>query len=275
MIKNWLEQCQGSHSTSCQQAWPSPLPTRVINVGVDQEPYLMITQGENSRYLALSHRWGPLDLQYHGSVTTKQTLEQHCDGIPMSSLPLTFRQAVEVTRALGIQYLWIDSLCILQNDKDDCEREASLMGDVFANAYATLFAERSSHSDDGLFPNFQETQLLQNWIHEVKHYDPVSKRHQWVLISSGMAYYPSCIEVAFCLVDKAQSHLRNRGWICRKKFCLVGRYVSLRRSFTGSAITSHNVSVTWSIPLLSMVSKTQLQDFFISSAARMKGSQKA
>ncbi|PVH68136.1 HET-domain-containing protein, partial [Cadophora sp. DSE1049] len=82
---------------------------------------------------ALSHRWG---LSRH-LTTTKENLEDHFDKINMSNLPATFRDAVLVTRRLGIAYLWIDALCIVQND-EEWLHESEIMGDIFHGAVCTI-----------------------------------------------------------------------------------------------------------------------------------------
>jgi len=71
--------------------------------------------------------------------------------IPWDALPKTFQDAIEVTRRLGISYLWIDSLCIIQDSKDDWAREASKMADIYRNAYVTVAATGAKDSTVGLF----------------------------------------------------------------------------------------------------------------------------
>jgi hypothetical protein len=86
-------------------------------------------------YVTLSHCWGnssPL-------ITTTSTLNNRKDGIPMDTLPKLFRDAVFITRELKIKYLWIDSICIIQDSEEDWSREAARMGDVYRYSYLTLF----------------------------------------------------------------------------------------------------------------------------------------
>ena len=79
--------------------------------------------------------------------TTLATLKSHKDGIQFSRLSQTFRDAIAITTRLKISYLWIDSLCIVQGDKDDWERESSRMCDVYENSYLTIAASISTGSD--------------------------------------------------------------------------------------------------------------------------------
>jgi hypothetical protein len=97
--------------------------------------------------MTLSHCWGPAQL----ITTTANTIEQKKAGIPLEDLPQTFKDAVALTRNLGIRYLWIDSLCIKQLDKDDWEREASKMGSVYLHSYLNIAATSSAEGRAGCF----------------------------------------------------------------------------------------------------------------------------
>jgi hypothetical protein len=127
-IQKWLAECVNTHEC-CGYNEGALLPTRVIDVGsANVQPRLHISRpNERSAFCALSHCWGPNNPLVPRLVTTRDNIEQHCIQIPFKSLPKTFREAVEVVRALGIRYLWIDCLCIIQGDAADWAYEASLM----------------------------------------------------------------------------------------------------------------------------------------------------
>ncbi|KAH7370431.1 heterokaryon incompatibility protein-domain-containing protein, partial [Rhexocercosporidium sp. MPI-PUGE-AT-0058] len=187
------------------------LPTRIIDVGSSSmQPFLKITMGEVGRYLALSHRWGTPDSQVDMLVTKRASIDDFCRSIPFDSFPLTFRHVIEVARSLGIQYLWIDSQCIIQDDLQDWETVAARMGDIYENAYATLFAERASHCGDGLFQTEDDKCAMGDWIQEIEHWDPQTNDQYWILASTQHNYYPNSLapEEAFCF---------NRGWIMQKE----------------------------------------------------------
>lgn len=130
----------------CQKQTKSPLPDRVVYVGNDQEPYLYINTHENTgKYAALSHCWGgQVALQ-----TKSETLEAFKQKIPIEKFPKTFRDAIVVCRRLGIDYLWIDSLCIIQNSKDDWDIQASKMSEVYSNCFVTIAADCAGDSQQG------------------------------------------------------------------------------------------------------------------------------
>ncbi|KAF2179715.1 HET-domain-containing protein [Zopfia rhizophila CBS 207.26] len=145
---NWLQQCTRSHSL-CGSSANRPLPTRVLNV--DQSSvFLYESKGEPARYACLSHCWGPPQ----GAKmlrTTKDTLAQFKKDIPWQQLPINFQHAISFARRLGLVWIWIDALCIVQDDPLDWEKEAAQMASIYQNSYVTLGATKSSHADGGFF----------------------------------------------------------------------------------------------------------------------------
>ncbi|KAM5349700.1 hypothetical protein ACJ41O_006205 [Fusarium nematophilum] len=71
--------------------------------------------------------------------------------IPFRALSKNFQDAVVATRALGFRYLWIDSLCIIQDSKEDWDIESARMELVYRNAACTLSASKSADGNGGLF----------------------------------------------------------------------------------------------------------------------------
>lgn len=153
LARSWVRECITTHN-QCRhrKRRKGPLPTRVIRVGstsTNEQPRLYLSSGEeHEEYVALSHCWGgvsPID-------TRTETLAQRTRAIGIAEMPKTFRDAVTITRSLGIQYLWIDSLCILQDSDEDWRREAARMKDVYANCYAMIAADDSPNPHGGCFP---------------------------------------------------------------------------------------------------------------------------
>jgi len=162
----------------------TPLPTRLIDVGPpdgSQEPRLILASSiktSSRSYAALSHCWGGTPFAQIGPVsspdslsliqtsakgmpnnviaggkpltTLTENIEDRMKSIPMNILPRTFRDAVKVTRGLGLRYIWIDSLCIIQDSKSDWEQEAAQMADIYKNSYVTIAAEASRDSHEGI-----------------------------------------------------------------------------------------------------------------------------
>jgi hypothetical protein len=102
-----------------------------------------------NKYTALSYQWG--SRPYQGYITTKANLVARKAGIVEDELPKTFRHAIYIARRLGVRYLWIDAVCIVQDCGEDWLKESSKMGSIFANALLTLVAAGSEDSELGMF----------------------------------------------------------------------------------------------------------------------------
>lgn len=162
MLRKWLKNCMETHKRcrpsgqnsvsdlSCESV---ALPIRLVDVGSPAGeicPFLAETRGKRGSYLTLSHRWG----NHPKTETIKANIHRFKQALPMDELPQTFKDAIIVTRQLGFQYLWIDSLCIIQHDKEDWLRESAKMGDIFESSSCTLAAVHAlddDSNDQGLF----------------------------------------------------------------------------------------------------------------------------
>ena len=145
-IHAWLNQC-GEHNT-CPPMEACELPSRVIEVDVDGKPgktRLLATKGLVDNYLALSYCWGgPQNV-----VTTLENLKAHQESLPTKCLSRTIQDAISVTRRMGMKYLWVDALCIVQNSAEDKIIELSKMRSVFQNASVTIVAASSADAKQG------------------------------------------------------------------------------------------------------------------------------
>lgn len=150
LARRWLDDCEGGHE-SCKTGADPPLPTRVIDVGQDgTEPVLVESKGATGRYATLSYCWGKTGRTAQ-LKTTGETLRAHTTGIPVDKLPQTALDAIEICRRLDIPHLWIDALCIIQNDEDDWARESSLMYETYSNSALTIAAAGSRRCTSGVF----------------------------------------------------------------------------------------------------------------------------
>ncbi|TDZ13932.1 hypothetical protein C8035_v003062 [Colletotrichum spinosum] len=123
------------------------MPTRLVRV---TEPVQLVESNsiDPSHYVALSHCWGQL-ADNESFCLFRNNYFRLQESIIFDRLPRTFRDAIAVTRGLGIEYIWIDSLCIIQDDARDWESEASKMEEVFSAAYCTISAASAQSSLDG------------------------------------------------------------------------------------------------------------------------------
>ncbi|KAK4208726.1 heterokaryon incompatibility protein-domain-containing protein, partial [Rhypophila decipiens] len=127
------------------------LPKRLLRLdfnNTDQVQLMECAEGQAGRYAALSHCWGnPRDMEQ--IKTTRRNYKQRLRCILYGDLPKSFQDAVRVCRALGLQHLWIDSLCIVQDDSNDWQHESAKMTDTYENAFITLAATASAGCTEG------------------------------------------------------------------------------------------------------------------------------
>lgn len=162
LAKKWTQTCCTEHESKlCPPIIDHELPTRLIDVGLpdgSQTPRLIVTaKRQKGRYLALSHCWGTT-IKGPRVTTTLANLQERQKEIPMAILPANFRDAVTVTRKLGYRYVWIDSLCIIQDSVADWEAESSRMGDIYTRASLTIAAAAANSSDGGMLETHYEHQ---------------------------------------------------------------------------------------------------------------------
>ena len=172
LISTWLSICSTLH-IECRHRSDTRLPTRVIDVGPadnSQHPRLIVTSKESGEYVALSHCWGSLiafDSGQHAR-TLKINLRDMLGGIPLNMLPQNFQDAVLIVRKLQLRFLWIDALCIIQDDPADWAREAARMNDVYGSAYLTIAATSAISSTDGFLKRSQETTISIPYYKDVR-----------------------------------------------------------------------------------------------------------
>ncbi|KAI6080818.1 heterokaryon incompatibility protein-domain-containing protein [Hypoxylon rubiginosum] len=156
LVRAWLQDCREKHVKCLPTIFSAP--ARVLDLqGPDQDMvYLKETKGACCPYAALSYCWGPTFCSDTEIATLKENVQLFQDnGILIEDLPKTLREAVQATRRLDIRYLWIDRLCIIQDDSSDWMSNASLMCDVYSGAEITLSADHSSSTQGGLFNDNQ------------------------------------------------------------------------------------------------------------------------
>ena len=143
--RSWLERCVASHHSCSNSTDPENwYPSRLLDCGPKGNSVLycrlIATDGANlhGAYMTLSHCWGHVDCL---KLTTSNYGEM-TDAILVSDLPQLYKDAVSVTRKLGVRYLWIDSLCIIQEGDQhaDWVKEVKTMDKVYANSYCNIAA---------------------------------------------------------------------------------------------------------------------------------------
>jgi hypothetical protein len=180
------------------KAEAAPLPTRVIDVGHETyHPKLVLTKNYRDNWIALSYCWGGNS----PFVLTENTAEDLKRGIPLDNFPATLRDAITITRYLGVKYLWIDALCILQDSPQDWAVEAAKMREVYAGAFLTIAAANSPSTTAGIFSirRFNNKHVCLEW----KSADPSTSNSSKVYLRPGSELWDNTFK---------SSPLMDRGW---------------------------------------------------------------
>lgn len=192
LAKKWLDACLETHQ-SCKVA-DQRLPTRLIDL--DCNPIRLVKSSDlitKPRYATLSHCWGTQDFY----KLQQDTLEDFMTAIPEEKFTKTFRDAIYIARSLGLRYLWIDSLCIIQLCKTDWRHESALMSSIYSGSAVTIAAAGATDGTKGCFlkpPGF---------VGKIR-FEPTTDE-TWDIAPSK--FYSSV----------AQSHLAGRAWAVQER----------------------------------------------------------
>ncbi|KAI0107834.1 heterokaryon incompatibility protein-domain-containing protein [Nemania sp. FL0031] len=169
ILHGWLEDCD-KHHKDCQPEKTESLgriPTRLIDVEDKNSSTVRLLETKESqiyltepiKYIAVSHPWGDKNEHNH-YCTTQLNLDQHRAKIRVDVLPNTFQDAIRITRQLGVQYLWIDSLCIIQGTDGDFNKEAEHMETVFSSAYCVIAATCADGMSSGFLKSRPDRKVV-------------------------------------------------------------------------------------------------------------------
>lgn len=203
MLKSWLQRCISLHEM-CRYGLSIKPPLRVL----DLCPYPESTdirlvhtdEVEVESYVTLSYRWGQ-SLPHH--VLRKDNYDRLRTQIQVHSLPRTIREAIDVCRGMAVRYLWVDALCIIQEDGEDFANEVANMGSIFAGSLFTVAATDSRSSDSSLFGRFWPLENRScvfggstdvRWV--IEPFYPYRNRHRW---------------------DLSEMNLSSRGWVFQER----------------------------------------------------------
>jgi hypothetical protein len=225
ILRSWIQECDVEHSHHFCNGADQRLPRRLVFVR-NQQTELAIKLVEvpglsTGRYIALSHCWGTSPTL----KTTVSNLVSMCENIKVKDLPKTFLDTIHCARMLNVQYIWIDSLCIVQDDKSDWERESARMCDYYRNAWLVVVAASAQGDTYGFLgkrpPIFQGI--------------PLQSR-------DGSGTYDTCISRDFPHIpgetyfgtDHQGDFTQRRAW-CLQETALARRVIAF-----------HRAEVTWS-----------------------------
>ncbi|KAH6622067.1 heterokaryon incompatibility protein-domain-containing protein [Boeremia exigua] len=228
IAKEWIGKCLTSHEY-CDAHGASPLPERVLELTPDLIFLREYVKPPVQRYACLSHYWGPRGPAVQLKKETSASLRQ---GMPVDSLPKTFSDSVKVCLRLGISFLWIDALCIYQDDLNDWEQAAATMASIYERAHITIAAACARDSTDGLRPLaaiFKEKLVPSTGLCVRRHYRELTDQlnlsrndfpllwRAWVFqersLSPRILYFSACRLVWECrTVQHIESKARAHQW---------------------------------------------------------------
>ncbi|PVH70090.1 HET-domain-containing protein [Cadophora sp. DSE1049] len=201
----WYMSCRSRH-TQCHRLLRTPrwCPTRLLDIGLEGEPSwkLQITSVDIRTpplYMTLSYTWG--------SSSSLKLIKSNIDacrrGSLIRDLPRTFRDMITVARRFSIRYIWIDSLCIIQDSKEDWEKEASLMRDVYANSSCNIAAATSADPHGGLFRSRHAIDIQYGLV--------------WSNAISSTGQFYHILDEAYWDRQVSDAVLHRRGWALQER----------------------------------------------------------
>ena len=206
--KEWMRRCTEKHEhCRVSSLGSSPPPTRLIHVEKTQaglEAYICEGDAvsESAKYLTLSHCWGS------GPVFTlvSDNLEMLKRNVPVERLPKVFQDTLSMAIELGINYVWIDSLCILQDSKEDWRLESSRMGRVYKGAWCNIAATAFSDGSLGMFSE-RHPELIQ----------PL-KVHVDIILQGHHSYgYYYLVDRVLWETSVEKAPLNRRAWVLQER----------------------------------------------------------
>jgi hypothetical protein len=151
IVQQWLEECTTKHPKRERLRDKAWFPSRLLDLRATDSDAIRLLDTSKAPpigpYMTLSHSWGGAPIAQL-ERSNSDDFERH---MLLESFPKTFREAIAVVRSLDVRYLWIDSLCIIQDAPDDWVHQASLMSQVYRNALCNIGATASADSHGGLF----------------------------------------------------------------------------------------------------------------------------
>lgn len=155
----WYDTCTSGHGNRCSKPeYLGYLPKPELRILIDVTENCLTPAPENASYMALSYVWGKVDMPK--TVTANLSQLQKLGALNNTVLPKTIRHAMYLTRLLGERYLWVDSLCIVQDDEEFLNGHLGRMASIFAHAQAVIVPIDGENAESGI-PGLEEAPAAQ------------------------------------------------------------------------------------------------------------------
>ncbi|KAH6605549.1 hypothetical protein Trco_004702 [Trichoderma cornu-damae] len=212
----WLAECRNTHDR-CRDGDAEFVPNRLLYLGAKRKNGSVIELVENLEhhvpYAALSHRWTvetPTKC-----LLASNFLDRKRSGMSVATLPLMMQDVVFVLGRLGIEYVWIDCLCIIQDDKEDWKREAALMASIYTNAELTVAASWCDKAEQRLFRDHSGPQEAAVDVAEMDGQSIFIRRRKPHFTWSGIE--SSWSDISAAENPEVRWPLLTRGWVYQEQ----------------------------------------------------------
>ena len=214
LVKSWLNGCDHNHGSFCNFPRPGVRAGKDIPITlVDVVANCLVKATSRERYFALSYVWGRVEL----SKTLKSNYDQRQQpgGLVEAAFPRTIQDAIRFVRSLGEKYLWIDAICLIQDNADQMSEDIPNMDLVYGHAFTTIIALHGNDANAGLpgvVPGtracqYIETLTVSNQSPDLD-YDPESTNNKTI----SLVATPSPLYLALEI-----SKWNSRGWIVQER----------------------------------------------------------
>ncbi|KAI8955714.1 hypothetical protein F4801DRAFT_574451 [Xylaria longipes] len=201
LLRQWLANCEAEHQCISRNKPNRYFPKRLLLVKNDDAPTVRLVEtaamvDRPESYITLSYVWGS-----HGYLfrkLLKSNYDEFLRGVPAGELERTFRDAALVALQIGISYLWIDSLCLIQDDQDDIAAEIINMDQVFQGSHCTIALSSAVSIQDGFLKQRRQRGAVQ------------------IKRKNGGTYYV-CELIDDFDKDVEESPLSSRGWAFQER----------------------------------------------------------
>ena len=215
-ITGRLDYCSKNHHRFlCAAARINRMPTRLLKIEDIRQcdgplRVCLCEEPPPTRYICLSYCWGSVSSPF--IQTTRAILPHFKKRIPWRFLPKAFQDVIEIARKLDVQYIWIDSLCIIQDDEADWQRESSRMASIFQGAWLTFAATGFAGPHEGLF----STLSRKYQAHKV-HASSIDEKFAHVYVRRPLPHFHDHVE-EFPLLKRAWAYQVGRWFHCMIPF---------------------------------------------------------
>ncbi|KAK4183981.1 HET-domain-containing protein [Podospora australis] len=170
-VSGWINHCTANHKAclarqdrTFQELFPGLQVLRLIDV---QNDCLVETPPASERYVALSYVWGEIRDFTLTQANRQELMQPGTMSKVWKNIPVTIKDAIDLVRTLGLRDLWVDCICLMQNDAEDLNRGLEVMDRIFAQAWFTLVAACGHDANAGLpgvRPGRRKEQILLNMV---------------------------------------------------------------------------------------------------------------